>query len=158
MKSWILSIIIVVLSISIISLLFPSGKLGKFIKSIFAFVLTLVILKPITELKNQEFFVDFDKLQISYQEEYLDYVNSFKVNKIIENCKLIANNYGVENLKVNVEYELAENAEFCLSKVVLNFENTVINSDKEHIVIIEKVKTAILNYLNVDYSKVVVYG
>ena len=64
MNTWIVSIIVVVLSISIISLIFPSGKLGNYVKSIFVFVLTFVILKPITELKNQEFNIDFDNVVI----------------------------------------------------------------------------------------------
>ena len=69
MKTWIVSIIVVVLSISIIALIFPSGKLGSYVKSIFVFVLTFVLLKPITEIKNQDVNISFDNFEVVYQVE-----------------------------------------------------------------------------------------
>ena len=158
MKTWIVSIIVVVLSISIIALIFPSGKLGSYVKSIFVFVLTFVLLKPITEIKNQDVNISFDNFEVAYQVEYLDYIGKYKINKMVENCELIANNLGVNGITVKLEYELLDYAEIQVNKVELNLENTVINSDKEHIVIIEKVKKTIADYLGIDNSKVVTYG
>lgn len=158
MKSWVLSIIVVVVSISIISLIFPSGKLGKFIKSVFAFVLTVVILKPVTGLKHKDFDINFDDYNASFQTEYLEYVNNIKVNKIVKDCELIAEKYGAKNVVVELDCLNLKDIEFKVLKVVLNFKNSVINSDKEHIVIIESIKREIAEYLGIDYSQMVIYG
>ena len=157
MKSWIVSVIVVVLSISIIVLIFPSGKLGRYVKSIFVFVLTFVMLKPISELKNQDVNIDFDNFEVVYQEEYLDYIGEYKINKMIENCELIANNLGINDVTVKLEYVFLDCVEIQVNKVVLNLENTVINSDKEHIVFIEELKTKISESLNLEKELIVFY-
>lgn len=159
MKSWVLSIVIVVFSITAISMLFPNGKTGKFIKSIFSLILILVALNPLDNLNfsnliRNDFYVDDD---IYLQSDYIDFINKNKVNYYIKNCNLILEELGVFNSEINILFSDEENFKSKITKVIINLKNAVIKSDKEHIVIIENVKSRILEYLNLDSSGLMIY-
>lgn len=162
MKSWALSIVFVVFTISVISLLFPSGKLGKFIKSIFSLLLIFVTLKPIIKLKNSDVNIS-DLLvdnEIILQGEYLDFINNEKVSTYKKNCQKILNELGVLNAEIDFIYEMDKDNRIFFISVSLNLKNAVINSDKEHIVIIESAKQEIKDYLGLEngFEILVIYS
>lgn len=162
MKSWALSIVFVVFTISVISLLFPSGKLGKFIKSIFSLLLIFVTLKPIIKLKNSDVNIS-DVLvnnEIILQGEYLDFINNEKVSTYKKNCQKILNELGVLNAEIDFIYEMDKDNRIFFISVSLNLKNAVINSDKEHIVIIESAKQEIKDYLGLEngFEILVIYS
>lgn len=152
MKTWVLSIVIIVFSISVISLIFPTGKLGKFIKAIFSFVLIFVVLKPAVEIKNFDYNIEdvFNKNEVVIQNLYLEYINDKKIEVYRNNCIKLMEKSGVYNANIDFEYEIDKYGKFVFKIVSLNLENAVINSDKEHIVIIETVKSEIKRYLNLN--------
>lgn len=152
MKTWVLSIVIVVFSISVISLIFPTGKLGKFIKAIFSFVLIFVVLKPVVGIKNFDYNIEdvFNKNEVVIQNLYLEYINDKKIEVYRNNCIKLMEKSGVYNANIDFEYEIAKYGKFLFKIVSLNLENAVINSDKEHIVIIETLKSEIKRYLNLN--------
>ena len=145
MKIWVLSIVIIVFSISVISFIFPTGKLGKFIKAIFSFVLIFVVLKPAVEIKNFDYNIEdvFNKNEVVIQDLYLEYINDKKIEVYRNNCIKLMEKSGVYNANIDFEYEIDKYGKFVFKIVSLNLENAVINSDKEHIVIIETVKSEI---------------
>lgn len=152
MKTWVLSIVIIVFSISVISLIFPTGKLGKFIKAIFSFVLIFVVLKPAVEIKNFDYNIEdvFNKNEVVIQDLYLEYINDKKIEGYKNNCIKLMEKSGVYNADIIFKYEIDKYGKFVFKIVSLNLENAVINSDKEHIVIIETVKSEIKRYLNLN--------
>ena len=162
MKSWALSIVFVVFTISIISLLFPSGKLGKFIKIIFSLLLIFVTLKPIIKLKNDDvnFYSAFVNNEIAFQDSYLNFINNEKISTYKNNCIKILNELGVSNAEIDIIYELDKYNKILFVSVSLNLKNAVINSDKEHIVIIESAKQEIKDYLGLEngFEILVIYS
>ena len=162
MKSWALSIIVVVFIISIVSLLFPSGKLGKFIKSVFSLLLIFVAMKPIIKLKNGDF--NYSTILISsetvLQEEYFDFFNNEKILAYKINCNKILNELGISNADIDFTYEIDKENKILFRSVSLNLINAVINSDKEHIVIIESAKQRIKDYLDLsdEFEILVIYN
>ena len=119
----------------------------------------IVIIQPITSIKSLNFNFEnvFQENQIELQYDYLEYVANIRINNYIDNCKKIAKDVGVDGLIVEIMYEIDENNEIILNNILLNFKNSVIISDKEHIDIIEEVKTSICKYLDVEQNKVVIY-
>ena len=74
MKEWILSIGVVILLTSIVGLILPEGKMGKYIKCFFSFIILLVLLTPL--LNKEVIYSDFliNENEIQLQENYLNYV------------------------------------------------------------------------------------
>ncbi len=152
MKSWALSIVVIVFTISIVSLLFPNGKIGKFIKSVFSFLLVFVVLKPIIKIKNNDFELDnfLVNNEIVLQDSYLQFYNNKKIKTYKDSCIKILNDCGINNAEIEFQYETDKYNKILFVSIILNLENAVINSDKEHIVIIETAKQKIKSYLNLS--------
>ncbi len=158
MKSWALSIIIVVFSITVISLLFPNGKIGKFIKSIFSLILVFVVLKPLISISDKNFsleeFVFINETIL--QEDYIDFMHQKEIKQQEENCEKIFENLGITNAEIKLACLYDENKKLKIESVIINLKNAVIKSDKEHIVIIENAKKLITEYLNINYDVLVI--
>lgn len=159
MKNWIISLGTIIILSSLITIILPEGKLNKFIKCYLSLIIMIVIIQPITSIKSLNFNFEnvFQENQIELQYDYLEYVANIRINNYIDNCKKIAKDVGVDGLIVEIMYEIDENNEIILNNILLNFKNSVIISDKEHIDIIEEVKTSICKYLDVEQNKVVIY-
>lgn len=159
MKNWIISLGTIIILSSLITIILPEGKLNKFIKCYLSLIIMIVIIQPITSIKSLNFSFEnvFQGNQIELQYDYLEYVANIRINNYIDNCKKIAKDVGVDGLIVEIMYEIDENNEIIFNNVLLNFKNSVIISDKEHIDIIEEVKTSICKYLDVEQNKVVIY-
>ena len=159
MKNWIISLGTIIILSSLITIILPEGKLNKFIKCYLSLIIMIVIIQPITSIKSLNFNFEnvFQENQIELQYDYLEYVANIRINNYIDNCKKIAKDVGVDGLIVEIMYEIDENNEIIFNNVLLNFKNSVIISDKEHIDIIEEVKTSICKYLDVEQNKVVIY-
>lgn len=158
MKEWILSIGTTVLLTTIISLILPDGKIGKFIKGIFLIIVLLVILKPLANIKDSGLsdMSIFVNTETNIQSEYLNYIYDKKIKKHEEVCEKIIENIGIYKAKTSIQYSISEMG-MEIQKVNINLKNSVIISDKEHIDIIEEIKANIMSYLNIENEKLVIY-
>ena len=157
MKEWIISIVAVVLITSIVCLILPQGKMGKFIKNIFSILTMLVIIKPIIYLKDFDY--NFDNLgsnnEVTIQENFLDYIYSKRIEEYKQNCLKITKDFGVENASVEIYYDI-DNQAIKITLIEINLRDSVILSDKGHIHIKEGIITNISTYLNVEKNMVVI--
>lgn len=157
MKEWILSIIGVVLLVSIFSLLTPSGRLNKIIKGIFSFIISLVIISPVLSyFTDTDVAFTYDFSDIAYDKLYLSYVAEESVNQKQQNCIKIAEELGISEAQVIIEYSVGQAFEIQISGVTVNLRNSVINSESEHINIIDNLRMSISEYLNINESLVVI--
>lgn len=155
MKNWIISIGIIIVILSILTIIFPSNKLGKFSKGIFSLIAILVIIKPIVNFSNNNYNIGYiDSSEIVIQNEFIDYINFCKISNLKSKCEMILNNYQISNVNIDIIYENLEN-NLIIKKCVINLSNAVINSDKEHIHIIEESRKTISKLLSIDESKVI---
>ncbi len=160
MKEWIISVCAVVIITTIITLIAPNGKLGKFIKSIFSLIVTLVILQPIQTFDFSSFDFDFVTAgsEVILQENYLDYVSESSIIKKQTNCEELLAYHGIKNSEVIIDYTVSESHKVKYEKVSINLENAVIISGKEHIDIIDEIKKIVSEYLTVNKDDLVIYG
>ena len=160
MKEWIVSIGAVIILTSIIYLILPNGKLNKFIKTIFAFIIILTIIKPIYASANLE---NKDKqnnseININDQTAYLNYISYKKKEDLCHNCIIFAKEIGIENVEFDIIFYTNNNGSFVIEKLLVNLENAVINSNKEHIILMKELEKNLSEYLQIDKQNVVIYG
>ena len=156
MKTWIISISAIIILTSIFGLIIPESKIGKLIKSIFSLLVVLVIISPLSSIKNQNFSFDnfVNGSEISYQNDYLDFVGNQKASSLEDECQKIIKNKGVNNVFVNICYKYNEDKKFIIESAQINFKNAVIISDKANINIKEEIKSDLSLYLQIDKNKV----
>lgn len=159
MKEWALKILISVLILSSISIILPTGKLSSFIKYVFAIILIPIVIEPVLMIKNNNFDFNtvFNETEVQVQNDYLDYISEQKINEYNSRLNVLLNNLGVLGAKVDLLYDIDENYIIHIKKVCIDLTNSVINSDKEHIDIIETIKTAYSEYLHIDKDEVIIY-
>lgn len=159
MKSWVLSIISTVFVVSLIILILPNGKLSKYIKSTLSLVVVLVIVSPLFKLNNIE--INFENIfansNVIIQQEYIDYVNQEKIKTLIDKCQILISEIGVEGAKTSMDYYVDEQNTIIILDFTVYLKNAVINSENEHIVIIDKLKNTLSEFLKINKEQVVVY-
>lgn len=160
MKEWIFSIIVSVLITTIISIICPEGRLGQIIKCIFSIVLVLIVIKPVLNTNksdtlsiNNEFIVEQ-----GISKDYLIYIYDIKSSALSTKCEDLLTENGFKNSNVIINYSIEENYEFNIQNVNVNLSQAVISSNREHIVVIEEIKSLLSEQLNVIKDKVNVYG
>lgn len=157
MKEWITSIIASVIISSILSLILPEGKMGKYIKGIFSLFIILIIIKPIFAIENNDFsYEDIFDENVSIQTDYLEYISNKRLDYIKVECENLMKENGIINAELSINYNLDEYNYITINKIEINLQNAVIMSDKANIHIIEDVKNAIANYLNINKNLVVI--
>lgn len=155
MKEWILSVGLMVLLVSIVSIILPDGKIGKQIKNIFSILILLTILNPLVNIKNSKFENDFivNDADINIQEEYLNYFYENQKISLETSCDKIISNLGISNGKTLLEYEVSD-MYFNIIKAKVDLSNAVINSNEDHIFVINEVKRNLIEYLNISEEQV----
>ena len=158
MKEWVINLIVSVFTFSIIALLLPNGSTAKYIKQLFSVIMIFVLLQPFlnNEVVDTESLVFNDDIAF-VQNDFLDYAHDKNVLNFKENINKILSNLGFEDSDVQIIHYTDENYNLKIEKVVVNLKNSVIKSDREHIVIIDQIKTSIAQYLSIDKNMVAIY-
>ena len=157
MKSFLLSIGSFVLISSIITMLLPDGKLNKNIKNVFSIISVFLVVQPILNIKNINLNINdvlfSDKIII--QENFLYFIAEENVKKLKIDCEKILVNNGINDAELDIYYNVLENGQVDILRVVIDLSNSVINSDKENIDIIESSLKNICELLSIDTKQVV---
>ncbi|MBR2498280.1 MAG: stage III sporulation protein AF [Clostridia bacterium] len=159
MKSYVSNLIISSFVFTIFILIIPSGKMTKSVKTTIGLILIILVFSPLVKLKNIDInmndFIFKDDIEI--QTNFIEYVYQEKAKSLENNCENISKELGVSNAEFSVVYAINVENQFEVEYIEINLKNAVINSEIEHINIIEKVKKNISEYLDIDYKNVVVY-
>lgn len=156
MKNYLLTISTTVLLTSVVSLILPEGKMGKYIKSFFSVLVLLVIISPVVSLSELDLKNTFSDSKV-IQEDYLEYIYTSKTSSLEKDCVNILKNFGVENAKVEIQYDIGENYEYSIKNAIIYLCDAVINSNGEHINNIEESISNISNYLQVERKFIKIY-
>ena len=160
MTSWLIRVGAVVLMISVMTLMVPNGKVGKFIKPLLSLVIVSVIFTPILYGFNQNVLTissgKEDSNAVNYDEKYIYFVFDKKIKNYENNCKDILSEYGINGATVTIEYSVDENYSVSFNCVFVNLKNAVINGKEENINLMSEIKNALAEYLHVDERKIIV--
>jgi len=140
--SWIKQLAYLSIFLTIILLILPNGKIGIYIKSIFAIVVFSFVLQPLIILKNDEFdFSGFYNENLeeenSYQDNYLAMIFENKNQNNIEVVKKLLSEYGFNDSAVKLEYCI-EDGNYKITQCSIQIKE-YIDKDK-HKDIIERIK------------------
>lgn len=160
MKEWMIGVVITIFFTSIISLILPVGKLNATIKSIFSFLIILVIIQPLFNLRHNasfDFSNIFNENSVYVQTDYLEFINEKEIEAHKEKCIELLEEKGVYDAKIDIFYKTTNYYEILIEKVAINLQNSVIKADKEHIDILEQVKDVVCGYFSIEKNLVIIY-
>ncbi len=157
-SSWVLSIAGVISLSVVVELLLPEGTLNKYIRSIFSFIVVLVIIAPLPSLVGKQFsYSDLEIAQdYTLQEDYIYQLNVYKTEAVQQAISIDIANHGYEGVVVSVSSE-NKSAQFKIKAIYVELENLVILDKAEHNDISdieEEIFTIILSHAKVDRAEV----
>lgn len=146
MVDYVLCVISAILLTSFASIILPEGKLGKYVKSIFSMLIIVVMITPIFNLSfNFNDKIEEESITVFEDEKYLDYINNEKSKKLCENLNSLIKSFGYNCSVEILTYDTIN--EFRVKKIIINLIDFVLNDTKEHIVLSNEIKQAVINYL-----------
>ena len=131
MSGYILTILGIVLAGIFIDIIVPTGKINKYIKSIFAIFVVAVILMPVVKFiaKSDEITINYNDYEI--EQNLMDYIFSSSVtayeNEIIE----VLENNGLSNIDIKINYSINSN-ELSLNSCEVNLKNMTSSNIEMH--------------------------
>lgn len=146
MKQWLFSIGILIILVGALGVVLPDKRLGKTIKAVFSLLIFLLALKPVSALKSADFDFEyvFNVNDSDLQEDFVFYI----AEKRATECEKTVSEYlievGVENADILAEYSISDSFEILIKKININLSTAVINSDKEHIDILDEAREKII--------------
>lgn len=158
MKEWLLSVFTAVLIVSVICIILPQGRLSKFVKPFVSMIVIIIILSPIINL-NEDFesIMNFKTVAVETDTEFLNYIAKSKIDVYTENCKKTAQKNGINGSEILIEYNVEYDGAINIIWVSVNLQNAVITSENEHIVILQRLKKDLSEYLGIDETGVKIY-
>lgn len=155
-SSWILSIAgVVVLSI-LFDLFLPDGKLNSYIKTIFNFVIIIVVITPIPELLNKDFDTStmFSNSQVVLQEDYIYQLNRDKLTMLETTMEETLSSEGYKNIDISISANIFV-IEMKIETIFVDLGNLVIQQKDENINIKNEVVKCITSIITISKENIV---
>lgn len=162
MKDYLIGVTASIIFFTLASLILPKDKFGAYVKGVFATVVALIILTPLTNVDFSQPNVSFtssDNEQTYCQQSFLQFIGEEKIKEKEVLCEKIFKNSGFDDVEIDIDYTISDYGEEIIKSVSVFLTKSVITDEQEHIDIIDKNKTSISDYLNVDKEVVkIIYG
>lgn len=159
MDAYILSVCGAVIISSLVTILLPDGKTGKFINGVLKLFCLLVILVPLfVFFKNGSFETAGSAAEgeISLDEEFIgDFYDEFANEEARAVEKKIKEELSV-TVTAQIEWDFVDYA-YEVSKVKIKIENFGMYGKDEHILVISKIEESVCALLNVRAEAVEIY-
>ena len=103
-SSWLLAITGVIILSVLAEFILPDGKLNKYIKAIFSFVILLVVIMPLPKLLGKDYDISkwFNSNESVLQEDYLYQLNLDKVTALNKKISDRILQEGYKNVEVSI--------------------------------------------------------
>ncbi len=160
LAAWITAIFVAVVIAIGAELLFSDTRMSKFIRSVTVIVILLVIVMPIPALVKNGFSIGGDDTaenNMQLDESFIEFVDEKRINAVEAALVGELKNAGISGAAVKITR--AGNGEKTkIVQVEINLADSVIDEKLGHINMNELAVTTVCKYLNIEKSKVVVYG
>ncbi len=131
MKAYILAILGVVVVGILVDIIIPSGKINKFIKSIYSIFVVMVILNPIIKFFNNHSDFNFNYNEYQVVEPLLNYLTKQKINAYTSDIKNTLNDAGLKNVDITFDYSLQDD-KLILNSCQINLKKLETSSNFQH--------------------------
>ena len=131
MSGYILTILGIVLAGILIDIIVPTGKINKYIKSMFAIFVVAVILMPVVKFiaKSDEITINYTDYEI--EQNLMDYIFSSRVNAYENEIIEVLENNGLSNIDIKINYSINSN-ELSLNSCEVNLKNMTSSNIEMH--------------------------
>ncbi len=160
LAAWITAIFVAVVIAIGAELLFSDTRMSKFIRSVTAIVILLVIVMPIPALVKNGFSIGGDDTaenNMQLDESFIGFVDEKRINAVEAALVGELKNAGISGAAVKITRE-GNGEKTKIVQVEINLADSVIDEKLGHINMNELAVTTVCKYLNIEKSKVVVYG
>ncbi len=147
MKEFIVILISVITFLVIFEGVLPKGKFGKIVKTIMSLIVVLTMLVPIIKIFNSGY--DLSKV-LNSDANYEKYLEEYKKTTLVKEITAVLYSEDIEVKSVFVELSEEKN------KVTILLKNEVLNENNEHIDILEKAKTLVVERFYLSAWEVIV--
>ena len=157
MKEFLLSIIGVVMLGTVVDISLPTGKISKFIKSIFGIFIIVILISPIPKLLNQNYdfgSIFYDKVSTEIDSDFLDVTYSNIVTELEESVVTCCSNAGFNNIKCKINYNV-ENSKLNIENVICDIKNMSISQNMVHINKYAEIEQAVKQVINIEGDKII---
>ncbi len=155
MWNWVVNVGSVVLISTIATLILPDGRLTGLVGVVLAVIIVFAIIKPLKNLDLFKFNNGNDvESSIEIDNSYGEYLNYLRCQNLITECREQLEEIGIESSNVDIVYDENNFRQFTVKNVKVFLSKEVINSNGEHIDIIDDVKLTISKYVGVKKGEV----
>jgi len=151
MSQFIFSIVGIVFLGVLIDIIYPNGKTNGFCKSIFAIFSLIVIIKPISKIKNFDFETsNFVNSNFVYR------VNEARIDSIKNKIEshLILN--GIDGVVVEIDGIIDDN-EIIIENVYIDITSLVLSENLTNINKYEVITDEVVKVVNIDKERIIIY-
>lgn len=158
-STWFISIAGICILSVLVDLFLPDGSISSHIKSIFNFVIILVIITPLPSLIGQEFDAStiFTNQEIVLQEDYIHQLNRDKLTMLQNNIEVTLENKGLENIEISISADIFT-TQMQIERVYVDLENLVIIENGQHIDIKNEVIKTITSFIDIKEENIIFDG
>lgn len=142
---WVLSIVGIIVLSMLVDLLLPSGSMSKFIKSIFGYLIIVVILSPVFSFFSQKNFSIndiFSSSNVQIQDSFVANVNRQFLDSVENSIEKSCHEKGIKFVEVGIEADIFEN-EIEIKQISVNLKNIVITDEVKH----TNIRTSIISII-----------
>ena len=140
MKEYFYQTLSVITFLSIADLIVTKTKNGKIVKTIISLISVTALSIPIISIVKNVKITNENYTLVENYNEYL--LNQNSIKKALIDAE-------IDNFELKFEFSSSENL-FKLEKIIIIFENEVINDNSEHIDMTERVNLALKNTINLS--------
>ena len=159
MKDWIVRVVAAALIFILSEVLLVEGKVKKYVVGFLKLALVLCIISPVFQLFSGEFdlFSSIDNNIKPVDDGFVESVLRRRYDLVEKNLERGLEQAGYEGVDVSIDlYFEGEVGE--IQRIRVDFQNAVINGQKDNTIIIAEVKKTASAYLGVGEEKTEVYG
>ena len=155
-SGWILSIAGVALVGVLIDIILPNGKIQKYIKSVFAFTMVLVIILPLPTLLKREVDIEgiINKNEIILQTDYIYQLNRDRLDDLQNDIEQAIEEQGLAHVSIAISADIFT-TNLQIEAVFVDTTNMVIIAQDKHINTNDIIKNAILSKVNIKKEQII---
>ncbi len=154
-SSWILSIAGICILSVLIDLFLPDGNSSSHIKTLFNFVIILVIIAPLPNLLKKDFSASiiFNKDEIVIQEDYIYQLNRDKLTMLEKSIENKLSEDGLSNIDISISADIFT-LQMTIDAVYVDLSNLVIQENSSHINIENEVIEVIVSFIDIKKENI----
>lgn len=157
---WVLGIVGIIVISVLVDVIMPSGQTSKFIKTIFGYLIILVILSPVFSFFSQK-NVSIEQIfqpqtSTTLSGDFVASVNRQFLNKLENSITKSCQDAGISFAQVGIKADIFESKVEIL-QISINLQDAVINANLAHKDVRTTICQCVLENIKIEKEKIVIY-